>query len=314
MTVGPVTANGWRVVDEVDELDALRSSWNELARPTGSPTTQHTWASACAHAFHAHGGLNVVVVVRDGQLVAVAPLGVDPATGGLEPLGRPHLARGADFVAADEGALDALAEAVAEQSRPVNVPPMEAGSPVLSALAGAYVDRGLLSYRPAGGPVRIELLDGDALPVGSPALERLDIELSQPGPIDVHRRIDRALAAYPAGWRERPRQRFARRFATATAALGLLRLGVARLGGRTVALQLAVEHAGRLWLIDPGAGTSGGSPWSPGAALVLELVRDAAHRGLRSCELLDVGGTGLFPWASPGPPLVAARGYPRSML
>jgi CelD/BcsL family acetyltransferase involved in cellulose biosynthesis len=310
---GAAAATGWRVVEDHAELDALRGPWNELSRHVVTPTAQHEWASACAHAFHPRGGLNVVVVVREGRLVAVAPLAKVAGSDELEPLGRSGLRHGADFLYADEEALDALAVAVARQHALVRAPRLAPDSPTLAALAGAYAGHGLLSCRPTPGMPTVSLDRNWSVPIGLPcAGERIDVHVTTPGPGDVHRLLDEALAADPAGWQDRRRRRFAQRYAAAMAAAGMLVVGTLRIDGRPAALQLAVERGRRLWLVASATADAAG-PRSPAALLALETVLDAAQRGVRACEFLDEGESAAALWAQRSEPQVAARGYPAEL-
>jgi GNAT acetyltransferase-like protein len=310
---GPAT--GWRVIRDVGELDALRDPWNALCESGTAPTAEHEWASACAHAFHVNGGLNVVVVVRDGRLVGVAPLAATGSPGELEPLGWSRLQHGSDFLFADLEALEALAGAVARLPAPVRLPSLPAGSPALVALAGAYAGHGMLSCHPAPGAPRTTLSGSWRVPAtGTHAmgLGRTEVAIHRPAPQHVDGLLAEALNDDAPGWGDPGRRRFARRYARAMAASGALVLASLRVDGRPAALQLAVERDGRIWLIGSAAPEAAG-PRSAAAVLAVETVLDAAQRGVRDCEVLDGGEAAAVLWARRRAPLVAARGYPAEL-
>ena len=94
-----------RVLTTLEELDAKADRWGPLDEAAVSPPQAFSWIRACAASFAEE--LAFVVVERDGQLAAVAPL--VPKEGVLELVGARDLYEPADFAYCDEEALGSLA-------------------------------------------------------------------------------------------------------------------------------------------------------------------------------------------------------------
>jgi CelD/BcsL family acetyltransferase involved in cellulose biosynthesis len=84
---------------------------------------------------------------------------------------------------------------------------------------------------------------------------------------------------------------FYRRYAEETCDRGQLRLGFLRLGGRAVAMQFAVEHAGHFWLLKMGFDQEV-ARCAPGQLLMIESLRFAASQ---KCEVYEILGSSE-PW------------------
>jgi CelD/BcsL family acetyltransferase involved in cellulose biosynthesis len=322
-----------RVIHDVHGLDELAGPWDELADPCSLPGVLHAWVSACAHSFHPQDRLRVVTVVRDGRLVAAAALAVN-AAGELEPVGMAQLYEPTDFLFADDDALAALAHALARLREPLVVRRITAGSPTIAALTRAYGGRGFVLTKPSSSSPRTTLNERWTAPEGDLSARRrsdlrrarrraesmgeLTYDLLCPSPDELEPLLDEAFAIEAASWRggtgsaleaDRPRADFVRRFAHARAAAGSLRVGLLRIDGAGVAMQIGVEHDERLWLLKIGYDDRF-ARCSPGSLLLLESLRDAAGRGLRGCELLGTAEGWTAAWASDGHEIIALRAYP----
>jgi hypothetical protein len=298
-----------RLISDRGQLDALRPAWDALAGDTGAPTRRHDWSAACARAFQLADGLRVLIVLRDGRLVAVTALGRAPEGEGLEPLGVAELGTPAPLVYADEDALNTLAHALASLDEPVTMRRVPTESPALSAIAVAYAPRGFVACTPAPREHDHMLADAatterDLQWARARAQELGDVafELLWPGPEEVDDLIALAVGVEPPD----PRWvAFLRHYAGPTAAAGTLRLAFLRLDGVPVAMQIGVEHGGRVWLLSRGR-LAAHAWWSPETLLLRECVRASSARGLE--EIRCVRG----PWPrSDGPPSsVCLRAHP----
>src|SRR3989454_167719 len=97
-----------------------------------------------------------------------------------------------------------------------------------------------------------------------------------------------------AGWKGRTgsallsdphRRQFYEKYATIASEKGILRLSFIRIGGEVAATQIAVESGGRFWLLKVGYDERF-ARCSPGHLLMVETLRYAAERGLRTFEFL----------------------------
>jgi CelD/BcsL family acetyltransferase involved in cellulose biosynthesis len=121
-----------------------------------------------------------------------------------------------------------------------------------------------------------------------------------------------------AGWKgehgsallcDRLRGAFFRRFAGAAASKGVLRLAFMRIDGRAVAMQLAVESAGKLWLLKIGHDEHYAA-CSPGQQLMLYVAGEGARRGLTAIEFLGEEEAWTRRWTGTARGCVALRVYP----
>jgi CelD/BcsL family acetyltransferase involved in cellulose biosynthesis len=89
----------------------------------------------------------------------------------------------------------------------------------------------------------------------------------------------------------------------------MLRIAFMRIDGRPVAMQLNAESAKRLWLLKIGHDERF-ARCSPGQQLMLQVVRDAAMRGLQGIEFLGQPDPWTQFWTPALRKCVALRAYP----
>jgi CelD/BcsL family acetyltransferase involved in cellulose biosynthesis len=329
---GERQAAGIRMIRDLAGLDRLAGVWDSMAEPSGSPTQRFAWVRACAATFTGLNRLHVVVMDSDAGAGAAAPL-IERADGGrhLELLGAEELGEPVDVPARDSASLDRLAETLARSSRPLLLRRVPAGSPVVGAVQRAYRRRGVVICRPTTGSLWIPLRAGwvqpeDLLDAGrltdvsrarraAEGMGGMRHEVLSPQPADLGPLLDQAWQVETAGRTgghgsgDPLRGRFFRRYAEAACRDGMLRLAFLRIGGRPAAMQLAVECGGRFWLLKIGCDEQF-ARCSPGSLLMLETLRYAAARGLRSYELPG----SPEPWTKMWTPLtrqcVSVRAYP----
>lgn len=272
---------------------------------------------ACAATFAREGELYVVVVGEPGQVTAIAPL--VRRRGRLESLqvlGVDELHEPTDFLFTEPAALIPLTEALARSRTPLFLQLCPADSPVVSALRKSYRWRGAVISRPARAHPWIRLDEDWMHPERqlssrrrsdlkrarriAETMGRVRCEVLAPTVDNLGPLLQEAFRVEAAGWKGREgsalscdttRGRFYEHYATLAAHKGILRLCFLRIGERATAMQLAVEWANRFWLLKIGYHESF-ARCSPGTLLILETVRYAAQRGLRSYEFL---GT-VEPW------------------
>lgn len=106
--------------------------------------------------------------------------------------------------------------------------------------------------------------------------------------------FDQAIAVEAKSWKREAgtaiacdpaKEAFFRRYLAAACARGEARVAFLRIDGRVVAMQLAVEWAGRYWLYKIGYDEAY-ARCSPGTLLMLYALGDAAERGLTGFELM----------------------------
>jgi CelD/BcsL family acetyltransferase involved in cellulose biosynthesis len=283
---------------------------------------------ACAAAFAED--LRVVQLEERGEIVAVAPL--TGRAGVLELLGARDLYEPGDFLYRDEVALDELAGHVARLGPPLALHRTWADGDAVKALRGAFRGRGVVLRRPAGETPRLTLPKGRIEDRFS-ARRRADVrrarrraeelgpvlaEVLSPGPADVGALLEEIVAVEAAGWKgargtalaqDAERRRFFEEYAALSAAEGSLRVARLRIEDDTAAVQLAVEQAGRLWLLKIGYDERF-ARCSPGTLLMLEAANWASERGLDAIELLGGRESWTRFWTHEERPCVALYAYP----
>jgi CelD/BcsL family acetyltransferase involved in cellulose biosynthesis len=319
-------------------LEALKSferGWDLLAEGRGSPTQHYIWAAAFADAYDDARRLRLLSIGQQGAPSALAPL-IEGAGlhGRLEALGARQLYEPSDFLYADPRAARALAEALVQEGRAVWLARVPADSPLPAAMEAAYRGRGLVRITPTSGCPYIELGRGWSEPERqfnagrrsdfrralrhAGRLGKVSFEVRAPDPVELPALLDEAWALEAAGWKgvkgstlacDARRGEFFRRYALAACQKGILRLCFMRIDGRAVAMQLATECAGRLWLLKIGYDEAF-ERCSPGNLLMLHTVGYAARRGLRSYEFLGCKTPWTEVWTRSVRACVAVRAYP----
>ena len=320
------------VLREATALGALRDSWERLVREAASiPMQGFAWSEVSASTVdHAHE-LRVVVVGGLHEPSAIAPLvrcGRE-----LQLLGA-QLGEPSDLLYADERALAELAAAIADLRTPVLLRRLPAGSPTVAALVAAFRPMGIVATRPASAHPVIALGDGWTAPEGSltrarasdvrrarrraEALGAVDVELLEPAPAELDGLLDEAYAIEQRSWKgpagtalalDAPRGAFHRRYAQASVERRELRVAFLRIAGVRVAMQISLEWQNRLWLLKIGHDEAFAG-CSPGTLLMMDVVRDAARRGLDAVQFLGDVAPWTAMWTSSVEPCVTVRAYP----
>ena len=305
------------VLREKDAIVGLLPGWARLAAGSATTVTQDAiWSAACAETVDAGLPLAVVVVGSVKEPRAIAPLVRRGPQ--FELLGAGALHEPSELLAEDDDALRELADGIAGLRRTVLLHRLPATSPSIRALKQAFRPFGFVVSRDSYGHGAIRLNEEWMRPEGRLSKRRasdlrrarrratgegeVDVELLVPEMPVVDELLDEAFAIEARSWKGREgtalavdteRGAFYRRYCSSAAERGELRISFLRLGGRRVAMQLAVEWDSRLWLLKIGHDDAA-KRCSPGMLLLLEVVRGAAAEGLEAVQLLG----GIEPWTS----------------
>ena len=143
-------------------------------------------------------------------------------------------------------------------------------------------------------------------------------EVLSPTPEELTPLLQAALEVEARSWKGRQgtallrdpsRLSFFQRYARAAAEHGELRLCFLWIGERPAAMEFAVETSGSFWLFKIGYDEAFAS-CSPGVLLLVEVIRHAALRGLRTFEFLGGRSPGHRCGPSTSAPTCAIRVYP----
>jgi CelD/BcsL family acetyltransferase involved in cellulose biosynthesis len=307
------------VLRSIPQLESLAAEWNSLADRAGHALLRHEWFLSAARTLHAQDAI-AVVTNRDGsgRLSGVAPLVERRAHGHgrMELLGSSALHEPAGFLCADGAAQTSLLESVFELGQTLMLQRMVPECLASIPLGRSTSRHGILLSRPAPACLGLEF-DASA----AAFLDRLSgklrydlrrawtraggngsvrFEALAPTRGELDSLFDEFLAIEAAGWKGRrgsalavnPTLRaFFRFYCERTAEEGTLRMFRLLVGGKAVAVQMAVEMYRRLWVLKIGYDESM-ARCSPGLLLTGEAIRYALDRGLQSYEFLG----GIEPW------------------
>jgi CelD/BcsL family acetyltransferase involved in cellulose biosynthesis len=252
-------------------------------------------------------------------------------------LGVDELYEPTDFPHSDPTALMCLANTLVELQRPLLLRRVLADSPVLSALRKAFQSRGIIITRPATGYPWIALDASWEEPEKKLSASRrsslrrslrkaeesgsIGYEVVSPKPQQIKDLLAQSLQIEAASWKGRngsalltdeDRCRFFEHYTTLTSERDILRLCFMRIAGRAIATQIAVETGGSFWLLKVGYDEAF-SRCAPGNLLMIETLRYAASRGLRTFEFLGCTEPWTEMWTDQVRPCVSIWAYPNNL-
>ena len=293
-----------------NSIEELKGIWEGL--PVPSPMQSYAWAHSCAEVF-TQGELKLLTV--GNPVTGIAAFFRRDGDITLSPLGA-ELYEPSDCSLNNPASAPALAKAIVQLNSPLLLGDVFADSPMLNALQEACRWRRLMIVRPRRGhpylPLDESWLDPEShLNSGrrsdlrrarrnAEKLGTLHCEIVVPTRDNLPDLLEEAFEVEAANWKGAQGSALAtdplvggfyRRYAAAACELGKLRLGFLRVGGRAVAMQIAVEHAGRFWLLKMGFDQVV-SRCAPGQLLMIESLRFAAAQ---KCEVYEILGTSE-PW------------------
>lgn len=303
---------------------------------------QPDWAEAFLAAFPDAGAPRLLAAGPLGQPTAIGTFVVRPGIASpLEALAVRETTEPWDVLAVSPEAAQELAAALAREDRAVYIPRIPEGSAALAAIRAAYRGRGIVRVTQTVAYPTLVLDASWQAPEGKfnagrrsdfrRARRRADkhgpvaFEVLSPAPAELPALLDEAWQVEAKGWKgergsalahDTGRGAFYRRLSAAAASSGMLRLSFMRIGGKAVAMQLAIEADQRLWLLKIGYDEAY-AKCSPGQQLMLEVVRWAAAKGLRAIEFLGQREPWTDLWTQQLTPCVSVRAYrftPRAML
>jgi hypothetical protein len=231
-----------------------------------------------------------------------------------------------------------LGEVLAGLHCPLSFDRIPAQSALVPALQAAMRGRGLVVVRPAAPSPTLMLGAEWSEPEAqfnagrrsdfrraarkAAELGEVEYELACPAPADFDARFAEAIAVEMGGWKQSAgtaiaadpvKAAFFRAYLGAECRAGALRIGLMRIGGKAVAMQLGVVHDARLWLYKIGYDEAY-RQCSPGTLLMLHTVGEAARGGLCAVELLGAPEPWITAlWTREERPCLRVRTYPMTL-
>jgi CelD/BcsL family acetyltransferase involved in cellulose biosynthesis len=300
---------------------------------------RHEWFLACAKAFCPPGKLAVITVKTDGEITAIAPLTL-MERGGIEVielLGGSFLNEPSGLIYKDEESLEELVEAILRLRKPMLLSRLSPETPELASLKGLSNKRIMYTIRDTSGtPWLPTNTSWSQFEAGISASRRASLrrakrraeeagsvsfEILSPHPGKLGTLLEEILRVEAAGWKGRDKtailsderiRRFFNHYSVEAARLGILRFCFMKIDSKVVAVQIAIEHSNRFWVLKIGY-DEGWARCSPGMLLMHETIRYAFERGLESYEFLGSDQPWLHIWARGVRRCVSYRGYPFSL-
>jgi CelD/BcsL family acetyltransferase involved in cellulose biosynthesis len=324
-----------RTITTLQGLADLELPWRLLGEEHGGPMEHFDWAMACASSSP-QCGLQCFAVTRGDRLVAVAPMGLRRIHGASRRvmLGVEDYFELTDLLASDAEALKQLTAAMARHRRPLLLGRLPADTPSLPALRKQFAKGWLVLERPQAACPFIPLDASWSEPEAhlnsgrrsdlrraqrkAEKLGRVVAEVLSPRVDELGTLLDEAFRVESLSWKgcersslvcDPAREAFYRRYARAACRQGMLRLCFLRIGGRAVAMQMAMVAGGGFWLLKIGYDAEY-SQCSPGTLLLRESIAYAARAGLRSFEFLGQSEPWIELWTSHKHACVSLRIYP----
>ncbi|HUI63604.1 MAG TPA: GNAT family N-acetyltransferase [Bacteroidota bacterium] len=328
------------VVESLERFRALGDQWNRLAVPFKTPLLRHEWFLACAETFCPPGKLDILIAQEGGEIVAIAPLVLNPLFGvrRLEILGTRVLEELSGFLYADQESLVRLLGGVLSRKRPILFSGLLSDSPELKILKQAGGSSSGYSQSSASASPWIPVTTSweqfyknissswrSSLRRSQRRAEEmgsLQFEIVAPTPETVEPLLSEMFQVESAGWKARTGTalqtsavlgKFFQTYALSTARLGMLRFAFLRIGGKAVAAQFLVVCAQRLWVLKVGFDETY-SRCSPGILLMHKVIEHCFEKQYEAFELLGANESWLSIWKPQLHIHETYRLYPVSLL
>lgn len=306
----------------IDSPDELATRWRQLPQIAQEFTQSVDWTLVAAERLYGADALRVVQACKEGEVVALAPLGVTKGGGveRLEILGATTLFEPCGFGYRDEEALAALCRSVVGLGRPLVLQRIEADGALLKSFKSLARGRGqLLEFKASGSPFVPIAGSWDEYTQSLSSRRRQDyrrarrnlekagkveVEIRSPNPAEVEPAMSEAMRVEAASWKGQggsamltnPRlSGFFLQLAQRLAGQGQLRVCFLRLDGAPIAMQIGVVHAGRWWVLKIGYDERW-AEHSPGIQLMWDVLRAAFEERLSSFEMLGSAEPWLSIW------------------
>lgn len=319
---------------------ALLAAWSALADTCGGPIEHPAWHGTCAALLKPHESPWLATVYNGERLEAVLPLVKRRrrSVPRLAAMGVEEHHEPMDVLHRSVGALETLVDALLQQGLAWELGRVPADSNTVEVIERICRRRAVVLTRPRPAAPYILLDSSWAEPEQHLNSGRrsdlrrarrkaekfgpLSVDVLLPQPHELDPLLDELFAVEARSWKGRAgtaialdpaENAFCRRYAHAALEDGLLRLCFLRLGGKAVAVQLALVHRGGFWLLKIGYDAEYAA-CSPGLLLLRETISYAARQGLARYEFLGQEEPWIQVWTSKAHPCVSLRIYPRSPL
>lgn len=303
--------------DRLRDDHALVRAWTRLESHAFLPTQGYSFSAALSRTLLARAHIEVFHAGGPAGVSALLPLCRDPGYfTRWRIVGASEVFEPSDALYENPEAPQVLARGLVRSGRPLRLDRLPAGSPLVPALRSAMRGRGWVSVRPAV-PCPTIALDArwktpetcfnagrrsDFRRAGRKAEEfgATAFEMLSPTTQEFDALFDEAVEVELCSWKkeagtaiasDRGKEGFFREFFRAACERGTFRLAFMRIGGKAVAMQMAVADLRRYCLFKIGFDETY-KKCSPGNLLMLYTLGFAAAQDLDAYEMLG----SIEPW------------------
>lgn len=329
----------FEVIQNLADLQELRSEWNRLPGALQNPMLTHEWLLSAAEAFHAAGSLHILTLRDDGRIRAIAPLASVTRRGWqrLELIGAASLHEPSGLLYDTNESLWELCRVLANLRFPTALQRVPSTGTLESHLRAETSGRGRL--------VRIAASPSPVIPISTSwdsyyatlssrrrydyrrargrlaQRGRVTVEIHNPEINQLPSLLAEACRVESSGWKgqmggglmvNERLSRFITTYASRISPLGNLRVCFLRVDGTAIATQVAVLYANRWWVLKVGFDEQWGH-YSPGMQLTMDTVRHAFDARLEAYEFLGTPEPWLRIWTQEEHPYSTLLYYPSSL-
>jgi len=326
-----------QVITDIQEMRPLKKQWDRLAKSFKTPLLQYEWFIACAEFLCQPGYLRIVVDCARGEITALAPIALMVNNGieRLEILGAAILDEPTGFIYSNEDSLGKVINAIGRMGKPLLLRGLRTGSPEVDTLCRSNTGKYFLKSV-AGSPFfdvretwdeylpRMTSDNRNHLKRKQKQLGergKIRYEINAPNAENVMSYFEEILRVEASGWKgeketamafDDPLKNFYTAYAIDAARRGCLRFCTLRVDGKPIAIQLAILHSNRFWLLKVGYDAAW-KRYSPGVLLTHETIRYAFQHGLDGYEFLGHDEPWIHRWTRRTHSHIIFRSYPYSI-
>lgn len=324
-------------ITDPEGLFKIREEWEKMESLLGTPLLTIDWFLSCAQAFCPPDVLKMIAVRVNGRLGAIIPVSIKRnLVPRLELVGSWLLEEPGGVLYKDRASLAAAIHALLDLRMPVILKGFRSFSPEIQILEGELRSRHLTSLAkeekiPWVATVgRWENFEKQISPSRRSSLRRLQRLAESKGKVrfeaitattdNLDKYLEEVFKVEAMSWKGRTGTamktnpmlgKFFNIYSRRAAEQGKLHLFFLKVDEETVAVQLTVVHANRLWIYKIGH-DEGWSWCSPGILLMHQVVKFCFEKGLKSCEMLGSDEPWLHIWANESHSVITFKIFPKS--
>ena len=327
------------IINEINNLHALKPSWDALANKQKSPLLQFDWFVTCAETIHAEDLLHVVVVRRNEDVVAIAPFFLNKRVGvpTLELMGSSVLHEPSAILYADQDSLNQLLQEAIDLGFPLKLLRLP-DDPVLHAgLTAMNRKRGIVLRKKTAPSAFIALpSDWDTFLRSLSSSRRYDFRRKRkcleksgivttrfvsPRPAELPALLQQAMLVEDRSWKGREGssllkkpmlQAFFQRYLGKACAEGIVRLCYIDIDDRPISMHIALQSYQTFWVLKLGYDAAL-AKCSPGAQLAMDTIEYSVRQGLAHYEFLGSEEAWQQAWPIERHPYYTVLIYPYSL-